>query len=91
MNGTMKASARDVEQLVAELRAIKRKKVIKPASPQEVVKQFLAEARKIGKEHYELTLEIGGAEGKTLGELIQAGRWEDALDAVRRVQAGSFW
>jgi len=91
MNGTLKASARNVEQLVAELCAIKRKMVIKPVSPQEVVEQFLAEAREIGKEHYELTLRIGGAEGRTLGELIEAGRWEDALDAVRRVQGGSFW
>ena len=90
MKGTMKASTRDVEQLVARLRNIKRKEV-RPLSPREVVEQFLAEAREIGKEHYELTLEIGGAEGRTLGELIEAGRWKDALDAVRRVQAGSFW
>lgn len=90
MKGTMKASTRDVEQLVAKLRRIKRKGV-RPLSPQEAVEQFLAEAREIGPGHYELTLRIGGAEGRTLGELIEAGRWEDALDAVRRVQAGSFW
>jgi len=41
--------------------------VIKPVSPREVVEQFLAEAREIGKEHYELTLRIGGASRPAAG------------------------
>jgi hypothetical protein len=82
---------RSMEEAIAALREVKPRKVVKRVSPREVVEQFLAEAREIGEDHYRLTLRIGGIEGKTLGELIEAGRWEDAMDAVRRVQAGNFW
>ena len=59
---------------------------VEAVSPEQEVQQWLAEKEKLGKKHYELVLNLGDDEGKkTLRELVEGERWDEALQIIHRV------
>ena len=59
---------------------------VEAVSPEQEVQQWLAEKKKLGKKHYELVLNLGDDEGKkTLRELVEGERWDEALQIIHRV------